>query len=376
MIATMLAPEYILGKAVGDLAAAWQCRERMRVFAKEDNVEWGLAHGFYANMGGFVGVFEDELQGKEGQGNEAMAEPVTLTAKSIYWLRKAERQTDMTVMEAVPIESRNKKMKIERLPDITTAELHDKSKGDIFVKTIAVVQVFWAILQIIIRATKGLSISQLELAVVAFSACAIITYILLIPKPQGVRVPSRPIRCEPQSISELDETGGILLRVYFIPDAIGDMSQERDRIPNDFLSFGFDVDGGFEDGSIIHKSCLYGFILGSIIFGSIHVAGWNLPFPTLVEQILWRISSILITVLLPIVFIPILVFYRNRIYNNLPIIITNVNNVYIIQTCNLIFGTLYIAARLFLLVEIFRTLLYLPADAYISTWASNVPHVA
>jgi hypothetical protein len=81
MIATMLALEYILGKALGDLVAAWLCRERMKDLAKEDKVDWGLAHGFYANMGG---VSEDELQNEENQVNEITAEPIILSAKSIY----------------------------------------------------------------------------------------------------------------------------------------------------------------------------------------------------------------------------------------------------------------------------------------------------
>jgi hypothetical protein len=29
-----------------------------------------------------------------------------------------------------------------------------------------------------------------------------------------------------------------------------------------------------------------------------------------------------------------------------------------------------------LLVEIFRTLCFLPFDAYIATWATNIPHVS
>jgi hypothetical protein len=36
---------------------------------------------------------------------------------------------------------------------------------------------------------------------------------------------------------------------------------------------------------------------------------------------------------------------------------------------------LYIIARLALLVEIFRTLFFLPPDAYVSTWASDIPHI-
>jgi hypothetical protein len=66
MLFTMVAPEFILGKALGDLVAAWQCRERMRDFARRDGVEWGLAHGFYANMGGFAVIWEEAAQDKEG----------------------------------------------------------------------------------------------------------------------------------------------------------------------------------------------------------------------------------------------------------------------------------------------------------------------
>jgi len=36
----------------------------------------------------------------------------------------------------------------------------------------------------------------------------------------------------------------------------------------------------------------------------------------------------------------------------------------------------YFIARLFLLVEVFRMLCFLPPDAYISTWAANIPHIA
>jgi hypothetical protein len=132
---------------------------------------------------------------------------------------------------------------------------------------------------------------------------------------------------------------------------------------------GFGKDGLVEEGSRNHVVLAFflGLILGGIIFGSIHVAGWNLTFPTMVEQKLWRISSILITTLLPIVFLPHLcqLWLPELPEARIPT-----------QVWGLVFGTLYIAARLFILVEIFRTLLYLPPDAYISTWASNVPHVA
>ena len=73
---------------------------------------------------------------------------------------------------------------------------YDKSKGDVFVKIIAIIQVFWVVLQITLQVGRVLAISPLEVAVAAFCVCAIIIYLLLIAKPQGVRAPSRPpVRC-------------------------------------------------------------------------------------------------------------------------------------------------------------------------------------
>jgi hypothetical protein len=42
----------------------------------------------------------------------------------------------------------------------------------------------------------------------------------------------------------------------------------------------------------------------------------------------------------------------------------------------LILSFFYALARLFILVEIFRTICFLPTDAYVATWTSNIPHVA
>jgi hypothetical protein len=54
MPATMLAPEYILGKGLADLSTAFKSRREMEEYARTDGVEWKLTHGFFANMGGFV----------------------------------------------------------------------------------------------------------------------------------------------------------------------------------------------------------------------------------------------------------------------------------------------------------------------------------
>jgi hypothetical protein len=67
MLATMIAPEYILGKALADLQAAHLSAVHMRPFASRDGVEWGLTQAFLANMGGFVLV---QKRGREVIGEE------------------------------------------------------------------------------------------------------------------------------------------------------------------------------------------------------------------------------------------------------------------------------------------------------------------
>jgi hypothetical protein len=103
-----------------------------------------------------------------------------------------------------------------------------------------------------------------------------------------------------------------------------------------------------------------------MIFGSIHVAGWSLTFPTEVEKIFWRAASIILTALLPVMFIPVgMKLYLGVSETPWPLI----------RRWDTCVGLLYVAARLFVLVEIFRSLGLLPPSAYISTWATNVPHL-
>jgi hypothetical protein len=164
-----------------------------------------------------------------------------------------------------------------------------------------------------------------------------------------------------------------MARVLFIPGLSVDAFKDQKRVPNDGIYMGFDVEGTQMDAryDYVMDAYLIGFMFGGIVFGSIHVAGWNLMFPTPIEQKLWRISSLLITTLLPTIFLPILLAPHSQTVETFI-----QNRDLLLQISNLVVGVLYIVARLFLLVEIFRTLLYLPRDAYVSTWASNVPHVA
>jgi hypothetical protein len=53
MLVTIIAPEIILGKALGDRKDAKDDLEELQKFAREDNVPWSMTHSLFANMGGF-----------------------------------------------------------------------------------------------------------------------------------------------------------------------------------------------------------------------------------------------------------------------------------------------------------------------------------
>jgi hypothetical protein len=163
--------------------------------------------------------------------------------------------------------------------------------------------VFWFVLQVIVRAAKGLNISQLEIAVTAFAVCAIITYLLILPKPKGVQLPVTLIEFEPTiPIERLNCLHSRLLQGYlrglFAPgeDIVTSVDVMGAPIPNDALQ---------ASRAVVYLH--FGVAIGGVIFGAIHTAAWNFDFPTLIERTLWRIASVLSTVLLPVMYLSLLV---------------------------------------------------------------------
>jgi len=71
-------------------------------------------------------------------------------------------------------------------PRIDEDELYDRSKCDLFLKTLAVVEILWSDIQIVTRLARGLAISLMELAVLAFSSCAVLIYSFYWMKPKTI----------------------------------------------------------------------------------------------------------------------------------------------------------------------------------------------
>lgn len=111
----------------------------------------------------------------------------------------------------------------------------------------------------------------------------------------------------------------------------------------------------------VHR-VLSGLVLGGTLFGGLHCLAWNFQFPTPGETIAWRVSAVLITV--TPVFLAL--FFTLDIDSDMESIVS--------ATVFLIGIFAYVLARLSIIVEVFRTLLYLPPDAFIETWSGSFPH--
>ena len=146
---------------------------------------------------------------------------------------------------------------IKKLPQISQDELDDRSKGDVFVKGLALVQVIGLFMQIVARGAAGFPPAQLEIAVIAFALCGFIIYILLLDKPQNVGTPvyiSASRRPSRQELSRLAITG---------PDPYPPVRWNH-LVPNHAVHC-------VQDNIYIDHLTL-GFVVGAVSFGALHCA--------------------------------------------------------------------------------------------------------
>ena len=116
-------------------------------------------------------------------------------------------------------------------------------------------------------------------------------------------------------------------------------------------------------------------VIGTI-FGSIHLAGWNLEFPSDADKLLWRCSSITSTAI-PLLF---LLLFWTLFFDLYPESSESLLVKCLQWATEKIFGIgilLYLVARIVLLVEMIRSLFYLPPMAYVApSWTNAIPHIS
>ncbi|KAK6841217.1 hypothetical protein PG995_000315 [Apiospora arundinis] len=240
---------------------------------------------------------------------------------------------------------------IDKLPFLASDDLDDRNKQDLFLKLLALGQISWFIFEIGSRLYRHLHISLLEVMVLAFSLCTIITYVLLLDKPNNATYTiTVPAARHPQ-------TGPEMTRLGLAGPAMSAWGRTSLWIPNNAAHLDYPLDGSAATATLQYTA--WASAASVFMFGSIHCIGWNFQFPTHFEKIMWHASSIITAVAIPtgIVFSSFMSLFGNSV-----------------GLSYLLFGVPFVAARIFILVEVVRSLAYLPPDVFVTTWASEIPH--
>lgn len=335
MIFTLILPEFLVAKAFAERMVArksvaeireMKCKDSAKQLSEEEIANWTMTHAFYAEMGGFV-------VRPEGPGTDDL---LVVNVKDILRLRS--------------------KGALQTLPTITAETLSDFSNGDAFTKAAAVGQVSWMIVQVIVRAAKGLPITQLEITACGFAASTFLTYVLWWQKPQTVgSYTELPLILSLNARIQYHDTRHNGVGWFILYASTGSSKPQRNKpLPNDSISSNFNLYFAF------------GFVVGGMILGSVQCAAWKFAFPTSIEVHLWRISSIVTMVAYLLLYI--IDFFTVESWGWF--------DERMFTIASYVTFLFFLAARLFILFETIFSLFYLPPGAFESTWSSNIPHIA
>jgi hypothetical protein len=278
------------------------------------------------------------------------------------------------------------------LPDISSQNLAKLDRGENLAKLLALLQMTYLIIQLIARKMANLPSTQLEIATVAFAAVSMITYLLYWARPQGVDsvhvIQAKKIP-DGHGFRLLLARSAQYLWTYARLESRADADFDVVPLPNDgvfpifhdldwgtWLVWAFGVIGRNEEA----VSVAFGAVIGGILFGGLHCLAWDLPFPTSAEATSWKVCSILTTGLPILSIVPFGYWQRldpNGVSFKLHALELWLGVRMIKVSTGLILSILlatYILARLFLMVEIFRSLFFLPPEAFIDTWTGAFPH--
>lgn len=259
-------------------------------------------------------------------------------------------------------------------PKLSTADLEDRSKGDIFVKGAAILQISWLVIQIIARASEGLAISLLEITTLAFATCAITTYILLWHKPQDVMTPTyinatnTLTREQVIGLAARSPVSTLFVHEFWL-HGVAIRAMADSVFP---WTRGIPIRLPWRKDTFYLNPVFIGIGFGGTLFGTIHFIAWNFEFPTPVERILWRMSCCIL------ISVPLLstAIYFMTIHNARRDSETDTKTNTLLRPFTTICVLLYSLARLYLMTEVFRSLAYAPPSTFHEiNWPSAIPHV-
>lgn len=269
----LLGAEYIFAIAYGQYLSA---KRSIEEFEGKGYDQWTMRHAFFADAGGFVLETAD-----------IDARPFPLDAKQLHYLVQRGHL---------------------KLPLLSQRDITDRDKFDPLLRLLTAMQTIWFFVNVFVRYVQGLTITSLELTTSAFIVCSVLTVWVWRHKPLGVISPI--IVKTDKRLEEILVEAGRHIDDYYSRTPLDFVSQEEWQISKMWSHFinimrclGVDfgpkvkpVDRLQETNFLILQGrAIYIFYFVSFSYGAIFVLGWNMTFPTHVEQFLWRTATMSIT---------------------------------------------------------------------------------
>lgn len=252
---------------------------------------------------------------------------------------------------------------IDQLPALTEDDLEGKNRADTLLNLLALGQIVWFVIQLIERLYYHRT-TQLEIVTFAFSICAAIIFVLVWNKPKDVQTTIFVNAARYPTPQEL-------IRIAVAGPHVFARKRGKRRsiwIPNNAIHWESASDGA-RDGPM--KQFNLGSAFALIVFGAVHCLAWNFTFPTLVEKRMWQVSSVLSAVLVPLTILLLVIYWRFAETKDGRSLKAKRGSSVIF----LLLAAVFVFARLFIIMEAFRSLAYLPSGAFLTTWTNAWPHV-
>ena len=295
------------------------------------------------------------------------------------------------------------------LPTLTTLEINDRSKSDSLAKFLAIGQVGWLAVQVIARAIQKLETTSLEITTLSFVVCTLGTFVAWYRKPYDIQ--TFIVLNMKRSIDEIDlsytDTEGHyhdLVEEYGQEHPQADFIDANGNLKSTFTKLTIIDDGeptftqsftdpyghwwgrkGPKDPNrirndrlpIMEKQVTVVIAFTTVAYAALHVAAWNIPLATPIEQTLWRISAIVMIACCVIwFFMDHLEEYLQHRRKHKGIASTGVVVPMWRIYASIVVATAYGIGRLYVLIESFIALRLMPASAYQQVdWGKWVPHI-
>lgn len=312
---------------------------------------WTLTHGFFLLMNGFM------LHNKQGESIEP------LTPEILFQAMETKELVQWALLK------------------VSKEEIEDKSKGNLFTKSVILTHTTWFIVKCISRTCSELPLVELEVITLAFAVMNIVTLAMWWDKPQDVNIPIPIAVPNLDMVTRLPPQGESTATHRSLPDQAKNERSHAElflqtlSLPFICVTETYVIPVRLPCRDLPFRSIIIS--LGTI-FAGFHFSCWSNNFPSVLEALLWRSFSIVYLVLPLISWLPLRLLRDARWDPNLELWqVPRKTRKFrrIAMQCSLFLFPMYFFVRVMLFIVALSSLRSLPDSAFLDIqWSRYIPH--